>query len=112
MTLIAKQGRGTYATSRTYRVQDKAALAQLQQRYAAMVGPRTPRHCWTQAETVELGRLYRQAYGLAPTSNRNLLDFNMETIDPTGCAHIAFADDNTVNMLRVANQTADCIRPS
>jgi hypothetical protein len=26
---------------------------------------------------------------------RNLLDFNMETIDPTtGCAHIAFADDN------------------
>ena len=49
---------------------------------------------------------------VAPTSNRNLLDFNMETIDPTGCAHIAFADDNTVNMLRVANQTADCIRPS
>ena len=48
-----------------------------------------------------------------PTSNRNLLDFNMETIDPkTGCAHIAFADDNTVNMLRVANQTAGCIRPS
>ena len=50
---------------------------------------------------------------VAPTSNRNLLDFNMETIDPkTGCAHIAFADDNTVNMLRVANQTAGCIRPS
>lgn len=49
---------------------------------------------------------------LAPTSNRNLLDFNMETIDPTGCAHIAFADDNTVNMLRVANQTTGCIRPS
>jgi len=49
-----------------------------------------------------------------PTSNRNLLDFNMETIDPkTGCAHIAFADDNTVNMLRVANQTAGCLpRPS
>ena len=48
-----------------------------------------------------------------PTSNRHLLDFNMETIDPkTGCAHIAFADDNTVNMLRVANQTTGCIRPS
>jgi hypothetical protein len=45
-----------------------------------------------------------------PNSNRNLLDFNMETIDPkTGCAHIAFADDNTVNMLRVANQTSGCI---
>ena len=77
MTLIAKQGRGYYATSRTYRVQDKAALAQLQQRYAAMVGPRTPRHCWTQAETVELGRLYRQAYGLLPTSNRCRAELNM-----------------------------------
>jgi hypothetical protein len=45
-----------------------------------------------------------------PTSNRNLLDFNMETIDPkTGCAHIAFADDNTVNMLRVANQISGCL---
>lgn len=47
-----------------------------------------------------------------PNSNRNLLDFNSETVDPTtGRAHIAFADDNTVNMLRVANQTAGCIRP-
>lgn len=48
---------------------------------------------------------------VAPTSNRNLLDFNMETIDPKGCAHIAYADDNAVNALRVANQTAGCIRP-
>jgi hypothetical protein len=45
-----------------------------------------------------------------PTSNRNLLDFNSETIDPTtGCAHIAFADDNTINMLRVANQASGCL---
>jgi hypothetical protein len=77
MTLIAKQGRGTYATSRTYLIQDKAALAQLQQRYAAMVGTRKPRHPWTQAETVELGRLYRQAYGLLPTSNRCRAELNM-----------------------------------
>ena len=48
---------------------------------------------------------------VAPTSNRNLLDFNMETIDPSGCAHIAYADDNTVSALRVANQTGGCIRP-
>ena len=48
----------------------------------------------------------------APSSNRNLLDFNMETIDPKGCAHIAFADDNTLNALRVANQTAGCIHPA
>jgi hypothetical protein len=49
---------------------------------------------------------------VAPSSNRNLLDFDMETIDPKGCAHIAYADDNTVNALRVANQTAGCIRAS
>jgi hypothetical protein len=39
-----------------------------------------------------------------PTSNRNLLDYISETIDRTGFAHIAYADDNTVNKLRVANQ--------
>jgi hypothetical protein len=43
---------------------------------------------------------------VAPSSNRNLLDFIMETLDPQGCAHIAYADDNTVNKLRVANQTS------
>lgn len=45
-----------------------------------------------------------------PSSNRNLLDFILEDLDPQGCAHIAFADDNTVNKLRVANQTAGCIK--
>lgn len=40
-----------------------------------------------------------------PNSNRNLLDFISETVDPTtGFAHIAYADDNTVNKLRAANQ--------
>jgi hypothetical protein len=43
---------------------------------------------------------------VAPSSNRNLLDFISETADPKGCAHIAYADDNTVNKLRAANQTA------
>jgi hypothetical protein len=42
-------------------------------------------------------------------SNRNLLDFIQETLDPQGCAHIAFADDNTINKLLVANQTAGCL---
>jgi hypothetical protein len=47
---------------------------------------------------------------VAATSNRNLLDFIQETIDPTtGCAHIGYADDNTVNMLRSADQTAGCL---
>src|SRR5437870_5375639 len=46
---------------------------------------------------------------LAPSSNRNLLDFITETLDPQGCAHIAYADDNTVNKLRVANQTSGCL---
>jgi len=75
--LVAKQGRGYYATSRPYLIQDKAALAQLQARYAAMVATRTPRHVWTQTETLELGHLYQQAYGLAPTSNRCRAVLNM-----------------------------------
>jgi hypothetical protein len=42
-----------------------------------------------------------------PTSNRNLLDYISETVDPTtGFAHIAYADDNKVNKLRAANQTS------
>jgi hypothetical protein len=44
---------------------------------------------------------------VAPSSNRNLLDFIMETVDPTtGYAHIAYADDNKVNKLRAANQVS------
>jgi hypothetical protein len=44
---------------------------------------------------------------VAPASNRNHLDFISETIDPTtGCSHIAYADDNLVKMLRVANQVS------
>ena len=40
-----------------------------------------------------------------PDANRNLLDFLSETVDPTtGFAHVAYADDNKVNKLRVANQ--------
>jgi hypothetical protein len=39
------------------------------------------------------------------TGGRDLLDFEQETVDvTTGCAHISFPDDNTVKMLRVANQ--------
>jgi hypothetical protein len=45
---------------------------------------------------------------VAPASNRNLLDFISNAIDPAGCAHIAYADDNTVKKLRVANQTSGC----
>jgi hypothetical protein len=43
---------------------------------------------------------------VAPSSNRNLLDFITEALDNHGCAHIAYADDNTVNLLRAANQIA------
>jgi hypothetical protein len=43
---------------------------------------------------------------VAQSSNRNLLDFITEAIDQQGCAHIAYADDNTVNKLRAANQTS------
>ena len=42
-----------------------------------------------------------------PNSDRDLLDFNSEVVDPTtGFAHIAYADDNTVDKLRVANQVS------
>jgi len=30
----------------------------------------------------------------------------METLDQKGCAHVVFADDNTVNKIRVANQVS------
>jgi hypothetical protein len=43
---------------------------------------------------------------VAPSSNRNLLDFISEALDAQGCAHIAYADDNTVNKLRAANQSS------
>ncbi len=37
----------------------------------------------------------QQASPLVPRDPRHLLDFNMETVDPTtGCAHIVYADDN------------------
>jgi hypothetical protein len=41
-----------------------------------------------------------------PSANRNLLDFISEDLDQRGCAHIAYADDNTVKLLRAANQTS------
>jgi hypothetical protein len=46
-----------------------------------------------------------------PASNRNLLDFISETVDPTtGCAHVAYADDNhksaKQDKLRAANQVS------
>jgi hypothetical protein len=47
---------------------------------------------------------------VAPSSNRNLLDFISEALDPQGCAHIAYSDDNTVNKMRVANQTSGCLK--
>jgi hypothetical protein len=43
---------------------------------------------------------------VAPASNRNLLDFIMETVDKRGYAHIAYADDNKINKLRIANQVS------
>ncbi|MDQ6747157.1 MAG: glycoside hydrolase, partial [Candidatus Dormibacteraeota bacterium] len=37
-------------------------------------------------------------------SNRNLADFISETVDPSGCAHINFADDLTNNAVMSADQ--------
>jgi hypothetical protein len=58
---------------------------------------------------MHVGDICNLGIACGPTSNRNLLDFNQETIDPTtGCAHISYADDNAVNKLRAANQTTGC----
>jgi hypothetical protein len=43
---------------------------------------------------------------VSPSSNRNLLDFISEALDEHGCAHVAYADDNTIDKLRSANQTS------
>ena len=43
---------------------------------------------------------------VGPTSDRDLLDFITVALDNRGYAHIAYADDNTVDLMRVANQTS------
>ncbi|HXA43117.1 MAG TPA: hypothetical protein VNV65_09435 [Candidatus Solibacter sp.] len=39
-------------------------------------------------------------------SNRHLADFIMETVDPQGCAHIAYADDQTTHEVDSADQVS------
>jgi hypothetical protein len=59
---------------------------------------------------MHIGDICNLGIACVPTvSNRHLADFNMEALDPQGCAHIAYADDNQVNKLRAANQTSSCI---
>ncbi|MGH3606444.1 MAG: hypothetical protein ACRDQI_20770 [Pseudonocardiaceae bacterium] len=59
---------------------------------------------------MHVGDICNLGIACGPTSNRNLLDFNQETIDPTtGCAHIGYADDASVNKLRSADQTTGCL---
>ena len=44
--------------------------------------------------------------GIACLGGRNLADFIQGTVSPTtGCFHVAYADDNKVNMVRSADQT-------
>jgi hypothetical protein len=55
---------------------------------------------WTYFQPTSLPMHYGDICNLGifcvdPNSNRHLLDFNQETVDPTtGCAHIAYSDDN------------------
>lgn len=56
---------------------------------------------------MHVGDICNLGIACGPTSNRNLLDFISEAVDPTtGYAHIAYPDDNTVNKMRVANQVS------
>lgn len=75
-------------------------------------GPGHATWATTQVTTtpMHIGDICNLGIACIPTiSNRNLLDFIMETLDPAGCAHIAYADDNEVKMLRAANQTSGCL---
>jgi hypothetical protein len=75
-------------------------------------GPGDATWATTQVTTtpMHIGDICNLGIACVPTiSNRHLLDFIQETLDPQGCAHIAYADDNTVNKLRAANQTAGCL---
>jgi hypothetical protein len=59
---------------------------------------------------MHVGDICNLGIACIPTvSNRHLLDFIQETVDPQGCGHIVYADDNLVNQIRVANQTSGCL---
>jgi hypothetical protein len=59
---------------------------------------------------MHIGDICNLGIACIPTvSNRHLLDFIQETLDPQGCAHIVYADDNLVKLIRVANQTSGCL---
>ena len=75
-------------------------------------GPEDATWATTQVTTtpMHIGDICNLGIACVPKiSNRHLLDFIQETLDPLGCAHIAYADDNTVNKLRAANQTSGCL---
>jgi hypothetical protein len=61
---------------------------------------------------VHVGDICNLGIACVPTlSDRNLLDFISEAIDPTtGCAHIAYPDDATAKAMMSANQTAGCLQ--
>lgn len=62
---------------------------------------------------MHVGDICNLGIACGPTSNRHLLDFIQAAMDPTtGCAHIAYADDNTVNKLRTADQLTGCFAPN
>jgi hypothetical protein len=72
-------------------------------------GPGSATWTATQITTtaMHIGDICNLGIFCVPTiSNRNLLDFITEDLDQRGCAHIAYADDNTVKLLRAANQTS------
>jgi hypothetical protein len=74
-------------------------------------GPANATWAITQITTtpMHIGDICNLGIACVPTiSNRHLLDFISATLDPLGCMHIAYADDNTVNKLRAANQTSGC----
>jgi hypothetical protein len=72
------------------------------------LGAATPTWSTTQvtAQPMHQGDICNLGIACPPIgSNRNLADFISETLDEKGCAHINFADDQTLNQVSSADQT-------
>jgi hypothetical protein len=72
----------------------------------------SPTWATTQITTtgVHQGDICNLGIACGPGTNRNLLDFISEVVDPQGCAHVAYPDDfSQPNLMKVANQTSGCV---
>lgn len=60
------------------------------------------------ASPMHQGDICNLGIACPPTANRHLADFISVAVDPSGCAHIAYADDKTTHEVDSANQSSGC----